>query len=87
MGKPFEIADAQALLRHLEAALPSALRQAEREALTGTAKIYLARLPSGNIEFITEHVGPGMPPVDAFQITETEARVLREDLDVVLANE
>jgi hypothetical protein len=32
MSRPFEIADAQALLRHLEAALPPALkRQAERD--------------------------------------------------------
>ena len=85
MGRPFEIADGQALLRHLEAALPSALkRQAEREAAMGTAKIYLARLPSGNIEFSTE--GPGTPMRDTFQITEPEARALRDDLDVALAN-
>ena len=86
MGRPFEIADAQALLRHLEAALPPALkRQAEREVAMGTAKIYLARLPSGNIEFSTEGAGPGTPLRDTFQITEPEARALSTDLDVVLA--
>jgi hypothetical protein len=88
MGRSLELADAQALLRHLEAALPSALkRQAERETLMGTTKIYLARLPSGNIEFATEGVSPGTPLRDAFQITESEARALRDDLDVVLADE
>jgi hypothetical protein len=86
MGRPFEIADAQALLRHLEAALPPALRrQAEREAAMGTAKIYLARLPSGNIEFSTEAAGPGTPLRGTFQITEPEARTLRTDLDLLLA--
>jgi hypothetical protein len=85
MGKPLEIADAQALLRHLEAALPSALkRQAERDAAIGTAKIYLARLPSGSIEFSTE--GPGTPMRDTFQISESEARALRDDLDVALGS-
>ena len=87
IGKPFEIADAQALLRHLEAALPSALkRQAEREAAIGTARIYLARLSSGNIECTTEGVGPGTPPRDVFQITEPEPRAFRDDLDVVLGS-
>ena len=86
MGKPFEIADAQALLRHLETALPPAVkRQAEREAAMGTAKIHLARLPSGNIEFSTEGSGSATPLRDTFQITEAEARALRTDLDLVLA--
>jgi hypothetical protein len=87
MGKPLEIADAQALVRHLEAALPPALkRQAEREAAIDTAKIYLARLPSGNIEFTAEGIGHGSPPRDTFQITEPEARALRADLDGVLGS-
>ena len=87
MSRPFEIADAQALLWHLEAALPPALkRQAEREVAMGTAKIYLARLPSGNIELSTEGTGPGTPLRNTFQITEPEARALHADLDTVLAS-
>ena len=86
MGKPFEIADARALLQHLEAALPAALkRQAEHVAAIGTAKIHLARLPSDNIEFSTEGNGHATPLRDTFQITEPEARALRTDLDLVLA--
>jgi hypothetical protein len=86
VGKPFEVADAQALLRHLEAALPAALkRQAERNVADGTAKIYLARLPSGNIEFTTVATVAGSPSRETFQITEAEASALRTKLDAVLA--
>ena len=87
MGRPFEIADAQALLRHLEAALPSAIKRPAECDVAGTAKIYLAHRPSGNIEFSPQGPGPGSLLRDTLQIAEPDARALHADLDVVLDDE
>ena len=45
MGRPFEIADTQALLRHLEATLPSAIKRRAERDVAGTAKVLSGTSP------------------------------------------
>jgi hypothetical protein len=84
MGRPFEIADAKALLRHLEVALTAVpKRYVDGGAEEGLAKICIASLPSGNIEFTVEGTLTETPRW-IFQMTEAGGRALRASLDTVL---